>query len=66
MADKKNIKRFSIEVPEELHKEVRHRALDRNITVTKYVTRALIAQIKKEKSYEVQSEKMFAVPEDDL
>jgi hypothetical protein len=61
-----NCVRLNIQVSKNLRAEVKKRAAIREISVKDYVTRALIAQIKKEMSYEVQSEKVFAVPEDDL
>lgn len=48
----KNEKRITIKTSFSFHKEIKQRALNRNISVTRYVMRALWDQIKKEKSYE--------------
>ncbi len=50
--EKKKTPRINIEVTPELHAEIKHRAFDRNITVTVWVTRAIMEQIKKEQQYE--------------
>ena len=46
------IKRLSIEIPSKLHKEMKVRALFRNITLRKWVMLAIMERIKKEKETE--------------
>ena len=46
------LKRLNIEIDEELHKEIKLRALERNITLRKYILRAIKQQIKYEQQYE--------------
>ena len=48
----KTPKRIVIEVSNEFHKEIKRRALDRNISIKKYFMRAILELIKKEKEYE--------------
>lgn len=45
-------KRVNIEVDEKFHAEVKSRAALRNITISKWVMRAILEQIKREKQYE--------------
>lgn len=43
-----NFKRLVLEVPKELHKNIKTRALVRNITMRKWVVMAIVEQIKRE------------------
>lgn len=52
MSTVNEIKRITIKVNSQFHNEIKKRALRRNITMTKYVMRALWEQIQKEKVYE--------------
>jgi hypothetical protein len=54
--DKKSLnqKRIHIIVTPELHKEIKRRALDRNITASKYILDAVRARIRGEIIYEKQ------------
>lgn len=52
MQSRKTPKRVHIIVREELHKELKQRALTRNITVSKYIIDAIMARIRSEKQYE--------------
>lgn len=45
-------KRLVLEIDEELHKEIKRRALERNITLRRWVLRAIKQQIKYEQQYE--------------
>lgn len=45
-------KRLGIEIPKDIHADIKIRAAKRGISITKYVMRAVIEQIKKEKLYE--------------
>jgi len=47
-----DFKRLTIEVLAELHKDIRRRALDRNITITRWVITAIQDRIHKEEGYE--------------
>lgn len=46
------IKQLMIHIPVDLHAEIKSRAALRNITIKKWVLRAIMEQIKKEKQYE--------------
>jgi predicted DNA binding CopG/RHH family protein len=48
-------KRITIKVTEKFHKEVKQRALDRGVTITRYVHNAIWKQIQKELKYECQA-----------
>ena len=48
----KTPKRIVIEVSDEFHKEIKKRAIDRNISIKKYFMRAILELIKREKDYE--------------
>jgi len=48
----KNTKRLSIELREEDHKEIKRRALERNMSMTDWVVMAIIRQITDEKRAE--------------
>lgn len=45
-------KRLVLDIDEELHKEIKRRALERNITLRRWVLRAIKQQIKYEQQYE--------------
>lgn len=45
-------KHLHILIPMGMHKELRQRALDRNVTVSKYVIEAVMARVRSEKKYE--------------
>jgi predicted HicB family RNase H-like nuclease len=45
-------KRLNIQIDEELHKEIKRRALERNITLRKWVLRAIKQAIKYEEQYD--------------
>jgi predicted HicB family RNase H-like nuclease len=45
-------KRLVLNIPEQLHQEIKQRALDRNITLRKYVLQALMTRIQNENKYE--------------
>jgi len=45
-------KRLSVEIPDELHNKLWKMAKKRNITLTKYVTRALLRYMFDEQKYE--------------
>jgi predicted DNA-binding ribbon-helix-helix protein len=47
-------KRISVVVEEEFLLELKKRALNRNITLKKYVIRALIEKLTKERQYDAQ------------
>lgn len=49
----KKSKRLVADIPEELHKEIKIQAMLRNITVRKYVMRAIIEKL----NYDTQHEK---------
>lgn len=51
MADRQGRKRLSIDLPEGIYKEIKMLAVMYNITVTKYVIRALLERFKNEKRY---------------
>lgn len=46
------IKRITFKVSSSFHKAIKQKALDRNITITRYIMRALWEQLKKEELYE--------------
>lgn len=46
------IKRITVKVSEEFHKEIKMRSLNRNITISRYILKALWEQIKREEIYE--------------
>lgn len=46
------MKRLNIEIPEELHKKIKVKAAQRNITVRLWVSRLLINALKQEEIYE--------------
>lgn len=52
METKEKSKRLVIEVPNDLHIEIKMRAVQRGITLKKYIIRSVMETIKKEKSYE--------------
>lgn len=45
-------KRITINVNDKFHKDIKQRALDRGITITRYVYNAIWKQIQKELKYE--------------
>lgn len=45
-------KRLAVEIPEEVHKQLWKLARRRNITLTRYVTRALLRYMLDEQKYE--------------
>ncbi len=45
-------KRLTIKVDEIFHQEIKRRAVDKRITITRYIKRALLEQIRREKQYE--------------
>ncbi len=46
------IKRLIVDIPNELHIEIKMRATKRGISIKKYIIRAIMETIKKEKEYE--------------
>lgn len=44
----KGKKRLIIDLQEDIYKEAKKRTIDRNCTMTKWITRAIIEQLKKE------------------
>lgn len=44
-------KRLSVDLPLELHKKVEQLASTRNITITKYVIRAILKKVREEEQY---------------
>lgn len=48
----KALRRLLVDVPEDLHKEIKIRATVRNISIKTWVTRAIAEAIKQEKKYE--------------
>jgi len=48
----KTTQRLGLEIPKEIHSDIKVRASTRGISITKYVMRAIMEQIKKDKSYE--------------
>jgi len=46
-------KRLSCNIPKMLYDKLKRRAKSKNITITRYVTRALLRYIIKEDSYEI-------------
>lgn len=52
MYKKSQNKRLSIDIPLELHKEIKKRALFVNITLRKWVIRAIIEKMKQEDKYQ--------------
>lgn len=47
----KEIKRVTVEVPSEFHKELKAQCVFRNVTIQKYVIRAIAEQLAKDKQY---------------
>jgi len=45
-------KRLTIKVDETFHMEIKKRAVEKRITITRYVKRALLEYIRREKLYE--------------
>ncbi len=45
-------KRLTIKVDELFHQEIKRRALEKKITITRYIKRSLLEQIRREKQYE--------------
>ena len=45
-------KRLTVDIPTELHQELRLMAIKHNCTMTQYVTRTLIRQLIEERKYE--------------
>lgn len=52
MEIKEKPKRIVLEVPEDLHTQVKVRAAKRNIPIRTWVIRAIVAAIKEEEKYE--------------
>lgn len=52
MNQRKSIKRITIEVGDEFHKEIKKKATDKMLSITTYVIDAITDKIKKDKSYE--------------
>jgi hypothetical protein len=52
--ERSNRKRLSIDLPIELHKEIARSCISRNCTITKWVIRALIKELKSENGYNKQ------------
>ncbi len=46
------LKRLSMYIPWELHKEIKMRAAARNVTITTWVIRAIFEALRNEKKYE--------------
>ena len=46
------LKRLLVEVHPDLHLEIKRRAVERGLTLRKWLLRAIMAQIKKEEQYE--------------
>jgi len=46
------LKRLNIEIEEELLKNVKIRAIEKNITLRRWILRAIIQQIKQEEQYQ--------------
>jgi len=44
-------KRLSMDLPIEIHVELKERSARRNITITKYIMSLVMEQLKKERSY---------------
>jgi predicted HicB family RNase H-like nuclease len=51
MSEKRNIKRLNLEIGHDMHFEIKKRALERGISIKKWVMRVIAEQIKKEESY---------------
>lgn len=47
----KNKMRLSVDIPIEIHRRLKHIAVDRNCSVTNYITRVLLEAIAREESY---------------
>jgi hypothetical protein len=45
-------KRLSMDLPIEIHVELKERSARRNITITKYIMSLVMEQLKKERSYD--------------
>ena len=50
--ERKGPKRLIVDLPEELHNDIKKRAIDKNISMKEWVLRAISAQIKQESQYE--------------
>jgi hypothetical protein len=48
----KDYQRFSVDLPTQLHWEIKKRSLDRNITMGQWVQMAINERIREEKKYE--------------
>lgn len=46
---RKDRKRLSMDIPENIHRELKLVAIDQNCTVTKYVLRAIVARLRLER-----------------
>lgn len=46
------MKRLNVEIPEELHKQLKIRAAERCITIKKWIIRAINLAVKEEQKYE--------------
>jgi len=51
-SSKKLTKRFTIKVDEELHMQVKKRTVERRISMSTYILRAIIEQMKRDTKYE--------------
>ncbi len=49
--ERSNRKRLSLDIPMELYKEIARSTIDRNCTLTKWIIRALISELQKERRY---------------
>lgn len=50
---RKSPKRLLIDIPDQLHEEIKKRAATRNITMRKWVIRAVMRVIEEEKKYDI-------------
>ena len=50
--ERKTAKRFVIEVPDEYHRLVKIKAAEKNISIRAWISRAIKAELEKEKQYE--------------
>jgi hypothetical protein len=46
------LKRITVKVTEDFHKEIKIRAISRNVTISRYILKALWEQIRREEIYE--------------
>jgi len=46
-------KRLSIDIPPDIHREIKYQAAFQCITMRKYILRAVLEKIKKDKQYQV-------------